>query len=279
MITTEPSPSTAASSPLSWFDAHCHLQDERLAPRLTAVMEHAGAAGVRAFMCCGTCESDWPRASAIANRYAGVRISFGLHPWYVADRSQAWLDTLRNHVVTRHASIGEIGLDHALDPATFDDQEEVFLAQITLASELERPVSLHCRRAWGRLMELLDGHGWPPAGVILHSYSGGPGLVNALARRGAWFSFSGSITHDKNLRGREAVVLVPEDRILLETDSPDIMPALPEASHHIHLFHQKPVNEPANLVAIGAAVAALRQWTPDQTAAITRQNAEKAFAL
>jgi TatD DNase family protein len=156
-----------------------------------------------------------------------------------------------------------------------------------LATELERPVSVHCRRAWGRLMELLDDHGWPPRGVLLHSYSGGPGLVAALVHRGAWFSFSGAITHDKNLRGRDAVIAVPEDRLLVETDAPDLMPNLvappdasplvPEVRHFFHRHHSDPINEPANLPIITAAIASLRKWTPDHATQITRQNAETFF--
>ena len=138
-----------------------------------------------------------------------------------------------------------------------------------------------------RLMELLDDHGWPPRGILLHSYSGGPGLVTALVHRGAWFSFSGAITHDNNLRGRDAVIAIPEDRLLVETDAPDLMPTLatppetsPLARQVKHLFHPHPappINEPANLPIITAAIASLRHWTPDQATQITRQNAETFF--
>lgn len=265
--------------PPHWFDAHCHLQDERLTPHLDAVMNRAAQAGVTALMCCGTRENDWPAVAGIADRFAGVRISFGLHPSYAAGRSAAWLDTLSGFLKDHTAAIGEIGLDHALDRETFPIQEEVFLAQLTVAVELERPVSVHCRQAWGRMMELLDDHGWPPQGIVFHSYSGGPGLVTALVRRGAWFSFSGSITHDQNLRGRDAVVAVPEDRLLVETDAPDIMPTLPENKPHFRLLRHAPVNEPANLPAIGATIATLRNWTPEQTARITSANAENALFL
>lgn len=269
------------------FDAHCHLQDERLAPHLDAVMERAAQAGVTTLMCCGTSETDWPAVTGIAARFATVRVSFGLHPWYAMDCTSQWIDTLQGLLQDHPAGIGEIGLDHALAPETFAAQEEVFLTQLTLATELERPVSVHCRRAWGRLMELLDDHGWPPRGILLHSYSGGPGLVTALVHRGAWFSFSGAITHDNNLRGRDAVIAIPEDRLLVETDAPDLMPTLvtppetsPLARHVKHLFHPHPappINEPANLPIITAAIASLRHWTPDQATQITRQNAETFF--
>jgi len=278
--TTDDQAATSGTQPpCRLFDAHCHLQDDRLVSRIDAVMERATQAGVTTMMCCGTRESDWLVVAEIAGRFAGVRMSFGLHPWHVATRTATWLDTLQKLLRDHPAAVGEIGLDHAMGPETFAAQEDVFLAQLSLAVERDRPVSVHCRRAWGRMMELLDNHGWPPRGVMFHSYSGGPGLVPALVRRGAWFSFSGSITHDKNLRGREAIAIVPKERLLMETDAPDIMPAIPEPKSHLHFLRHAPVNEPANLTHIAATIARLRDWTTDQTAAITHRNAETFFPL
>ncbi len=258
------------------FDAHCHLQDERLTPGLDAFMERAAAAGVSGFLCCGSRESDWEDVQRIARRFPGVHMAFGLHPWYARERTADWLRALRRRLGETPAAVGEIGLDHALAKDTFAAQEEVFLAQLSVAAELGRPVSVHCRRAWGRMMELLDTHGWPPNGILFHSYSGGRELVAPLARRGAFFSFSGAITHGNNIRGRDAVPAVPADRLLMETDAPDLMPALsaggaPAPGHG--------VNEPANLVHVANAIASLRNWSPSQTAALTTRNAEQFLAL
>ena len=207
------------------FDAHCHLQDARLAPHLDDAMRRAAQTGVTGLMCCGTSETDWPLLPGIARRFAGVHLSFGLHPWFVGDRSERWLDSLKTFLAGTPSAVGEIGLDHALDQATFADQETVLLAQIHLANELQRPVTLHCRRAWGRLLELLDEKGWPAHGFALHSYSGSAELFQPLTRRGAYFSFSGAITFEQNRKGREAVCAAPLERLLIETDAPNLPPA------------------------------------------------------
>lgn len=262
------------NAPAALFDAHCHLQDERLAPHLDAVMQRAATAGVTACMCCGASEGDWDGVRKIATRFPNVRLSFGLHPLYILERTPDWLETLRALLQKYPAGVGEIGLDHAMEKDTFAAQEEVFLAQLSLAAELGRPVSAHCRRAWGRMMELLDHHGWPPDGIVFHSYSGGRDLVLPLAKRGAFFSFSGAITHEKNIRGREAAPAVPGDRLLIETDAPDLLPAIPSAR-----TQGRGINEPANLVHVVDAIARLRNWSPAQTAAITTQNAERFFSL
>lgn len=259
------------------FDTHCHLQDERLRPHLDAVLERAAGTGVTAMLCCGSAEADWADVRALAARHPSVLPAYGLHPWYVMQRSPAWLDALRALLDTQPTALGEIGLDHALDPATFSDQEKVFLAQIHLAAERHLPVSVHCRRAWGQLIGLLDTHGWPPDGIVLHSYSGGKDLVHALARRGAYFSFSGAITHDRNVRGREAVIAGPAERLLIETDAPDIPAALPEGTPALRDAKGRGLSEPAHLVQVIAVVASLRGITPEEAAALTHRNAERIF--
>jgi TatD DNase family protein len=261
------------------FDTHCHLQDERLRPHLEAVLQRAAAAGVTALLCCGSAEADWAGVHDLAQRHPALLPAYGLHPWYVMERSPAWLDQLRARLETPAAAVGEIGLDHALDPSTFVAQEAVFLAQVHLAAERHRPVSLHCRRAWGRLMELLDHHGWPPDGIVLHSYSGGKDLVPALARRGAFFSFSGAITHDLNRRGRDAVAAVPADRLLIETDAPDIPAALPDGTPAFRDADGRVMSEPAHLVQVVATVAALRGLTPAEAAELTDRNARQVFRM
>lgn len=259
------------------FDTHCHLQDERLAPHLDGVLARAARAGVGAMLCCGSTESDWAAVGELARRHPAVRPAFGLHPWYIAGRPSGWEHALRALLEGSPAVVGEIGLDHAVDAATFADQEDVFLAQVRLAAELRRPVSVHCRRAWGRLMELLDRHGWPPDGIALHSYSGGKDLVPALARRGAFFSFSGAITHDRNRRGREAVPVVPADRLLVETDAPDIPAAMAPDAPVLRDTDGRPLSEPAHLAHVVAAVAALRGMTPEEVAGLTYRNGEALF--
>lgn len=264
---------------MNLFDAHCHLQDDRLFPHLIEAMKRADQAGVSNLMCCGSSEEDWPLLPDIARRFPAAHLSFGLHPWYVADRTPGWLEILTTTLQAIPSAVGEIGLDHALDKSTFADQEAVFLAQIHLANELQRPVSIHCRRAWGRLMELLDEKGWPAFGFMLHSYSGSADLVPPLVRRGAFFSFSGAITFTDNRRGREAVVVVPDDRLLIETDAPDLAPDLPRDAQALHDTAGKLINEPAHLVYVARTVAALRGMDEESVADLTSGNAATLWTL
>jgi TatD DNase family protein len=133
------------------FDSHCHLQDERVFARAGEIIARARDAGVVRMLCCGTRESDWDTIKTLSGRFPEIVPAFGLHPWHVRERSAEWQKELEKHLAeTPGAAVGEIGLDHAIEPRNDEDQASVFLAQLKLARKLKRPVSIHCRRAWAQ---------------------------------------------------------------------------------------------------------------------------------
>lgn len=286
------------------FDCHNHIQDERLFPALDKVMERARLAGITKMAVKGCCEGDWPRVAEIANRYSSAYLAFGLHPWFIGGRSNQWLQTLENLLTSYpQASLGEIGIDHAIENRDDADQEGVFLEQLELARKYDRPVTIHCRRAWGRLSELLDQIGELPRGMLIHCFGGSAETAVELVRRGAYISFSGSITRPNARKAGPAIRAVPDDRILIETDAPDIMPqnivdgasssvqeehgnAFPPiatlcSTHKSILTEQDApstrLNEPANLRFVLAKAAELRGTSEEALAEITFRNAERFF--
>ncbi len=253
---------------LKLFDAHNHIQDNRLFPDLGNVMERAHLAGVGRMAVKGCSEADWPKVEEIVNRYANTSIAFGLHPWFLKERSAQCFQTLERLLTTYpQASVGEIGIDHALENRDDADQEAVFLAQLEIARKFGRPATIHCRRAWGRLIELLDRFGEPPPGLLIHCFGGSGEVAAELARRGAYISFSGSITRPNAKKAGAAIRAVPENRILIETDAPDILPYGAEPG----------ANEPANLRHVLAKAAELRGISKEALAKITFRNAERFF--
>lgn len=256
------------SAQVSFFDAHCHLQDERLLATRGAVFSRAASAGVKALSCCGTCEKDWGQVRELAGAHESVRPSFGLHPWYAAGRSEQWADALVSRLKEMpHACVGEIGLDHALDESTFAGQELVFRKQLAIAAEYNRPVTIHCRRAFGRLVELLRLHRGAFQGGIVHSYSGPAELVKDIENFGLSISFSGSITFLKNKRARKALLAVSPGRLCIETDSPDLKPYQCATE----------LNEPANIVCVAETVASILGISKEEVAARTWNNASRIF--
>ncbi len=251
------------------FDSHNHIQEERIYPFLGEVVARARKAGVEKMAVKGCMEADWPRVCRIAAEYDGMHPSFGLHPWFIAERSNSWDRVLEELLVQYpHAGVGEIGIDHKIVERNDADQEAVFVSQLELAKRLKRPVSIHCRSAWGRLIELLDEVGPLPRGMLIHCFGGSAEVATELVKRGAYISFSGSITRPNNRKAGPALMAVPDDRILIETDAPDIMPTTAEGD----------LNEPANLRFVLARASELRGIDEVELAALTFSNAERFFA-
>jgi TatD DNase family protein len=250
------------------FDSHCHLQDKRILSSAGDIITRARDAGIEYLLCCGTSESDWEAVKSLSEHYDEVVPAFGLHPWYVSDRSDRWLEKLENNLSeSPAAAVGEIGLDHGRDFKNHEEQSEVFIAQLKLARKLKRPVSLHCRRAWGSMMEILEKECGTPDGGAVHSYSGPPDLVSRLEALNVSISFSGSITQERNKRGRASLAVVSERFMLVETDSPDIPPrgVMPGS------------NEPAFCAAVVKKIAEHRGTTTDKIGEITFRNAARIF--
>ena len=251
--------------PMKLFDAHNHLQDERFDLDRPMVLERAAAAGVSGMAVCGTTEANWADVASLAMDRSEIIPCYGLHPWWVAARSPQWRDTLVDRLQRESAAVGEIGLDFAVEDLNVTEQESVFLEQLRLSREYNRPAIIHCRKAWERMLELLTEAGPHPVGILLHAYSGGASRIDALVELNAWFSFSASVTYPNNRRGPLALRAVPRDRLLLESDAPDMPPAEVER------------NEPAYLCGTLRAAARHLACPEDEIAQLTRDNALRLF--
>lgn len=248
-------------------DSHCHLQDGFLRFELEPALTRARAAGVRTMCCNGTHEGDWRYVLGLGERHADICVSLGLHPWYVDQRSAEWLHRLEELVALHPVGVGEIGLDNALPARNDKAQEDVFLAQMDLAARYERPVTVHCRKAFGRLVELVGAMDRRPPFMMLHAYAGSHEMVPVFEKLGFHISICASITRTANRKARTACVRVSPERLLVESDSPAIAPTGVDFER----------NEPAYLPLIVAELAGLRGETPDEVAARTAANARKFF--
>jgi len=233
------------------FDAHNHLHDQRLPSNKKSLLADCTDIGLIKMVVNGTQEDDWPLVADLAKCYPQIIPSFGLHPWFVHERSPDWLTKLEQQVNLWPSSVGEIGLDRWKPNLPYDGQEEVLLAQLNLASEYNLPVSIHCLKTWGRLLELLQKNRVPNCGFLLHSYGGPAEMVAPFAKLGAYFGFPGYFTHERKNTKRETFRQVPADRLLIETDAPD--QSLPEdrVTHPLGQW----LNHPANIAAVYEAAA------------------------
>jgi len=236
-----------------------HLQAEAFDEDRGQVVQRAADAGVAVFVCNGSVPADWQAVSDLAASDARVCPFLGLHPWYVNEhRGTDWLAALRGQLEKTRSGVGEIGLDRWVKGFDIEAQVSAFRAQVDLARDLGRPVTIHCLRAWGLLLEELRRAAPLPAGFLVHAFGGAPDMVKPLTDLGAYLSFAASVLDPARRRTRESLLEVPGHRLLIETDSPDIPPlpglrvpgrTLPDGTYR---------NEPANLPAILEGVAGLR---------------------
>jgi len=254
------------------LDAHNHLQDERLAPYLDEILRDSRAAGITAMVVNGTCEADWPRVAELARQCDLVIPSFGVHPWRVDRCSPAWRDELQRHLDAQPFAVGEIGLDRWIQGADLPRQEAVFVEQLRLAAERDLPVTIHCLKAWGRLLELLQTEPLPARGFLLHSYSGSADMAARLAGLGAYFSLSGYFAHERKAKQREVFKTIPRERLLLETDAPDMLPPSPAGS-----LAAAELNHPANLGQVYSFAAKLLEIPPSRLNHTVEENFQRLF--
>jgi TatD DNase family protein len=263
---------------VNFYDAHNHLQDDRFAGRQNELLATCGKVGIARMVVNGACESDWPQVLALAQENKIVLPSFGYHPWYLAERSPDWLNNLKKFLDLVPSGIGEIGLDRWKPDLPYAGQEEVFLAQLHLAAERNRPASIHCLQAWGRLHELLRDHPRPACGFVLHSFGGPMEMIPAFTKLGAYFSFPGYFLHERKLRQRETFKHVPPDRLLIETDAPDQPLPAEMIQHPLAATDGKPLNHPANLVAVYVGLAEFLGEKTDVLATRVAENFQRVFS-
>jgi TatD DNase family protein len=264
-------------------DAHCHLQDPRIAGLVESLLEACRARGIRRWMVNATRESDWGTVASLSSKHQGVYASFGLHPWWQKQRSPCWRQSLQA-LLEGHpeAAIGETGLDRWMPDPDLEDQRSVLNFHLELSSSLNRPVTLHCLRAWPELADCVKRRPPSSRGFLLHSYSGPPAEIARWADAGAYFSFSPALLAPGKSAVREMFKTVPLERLLVETDAPDMAPPRNLAIAEVPFPASsgdggKAINHPLNLVLCLAAMAADRGLSEAQISVHLESNVRRLF--
>ncbi len=208
-------------------DSHCHLDAPEFDADRDAVLDRARAAGVGLMLNPGADLATSRRAVELAGRHSDVYAAVGVSPHEAGEPPEGWLEELREmaQVNDKVVAIGEIGLDFFRSKVAPEVQEQVFVAQIELAWELDLPIIVHCRQADERVLELLQDHsGEGRLRAVMHCFGGDEKLARGALALGFYISFAGSLTYPKSRPTRRAAELAPDDRILVETDSPYLPP-------------------------------------------------------
>jgi len=246
-------------------DTHCHLQDSRYGNTLPNVLARARSADVTGFVCCGSSEADWKDVISLTEREIGIIPMLGLHPWYIDEAQSCWEKRLYDLLENASIGAGECGLDFAIPDANHEYQLAALNIQWNMALELDRPLSLHCRKAFDAMFKIANEIGLPNKGAVIHAFSGSAEQAKTAIKHGFYLSFACSLMNPKNKRAHKALLAVPPERLLLETDSPDISPI------------KETLNEPANLANLFNDVAELLGQAPETLEKQLQDNVNRVF--
>ena len=257
------------SKPLM-IDSHAHLDYAQLSDDLDGVLARAAEAGVSHIITIGVKLTTSDRPKALAEAHDNIWCSVGIHPHEAGSEPDAAnIDAiLASADHPKCVAIGEAGLDYFYDYATPKQQEDSFRAQIAVARCLDLPIIVHTRDADSDMAAILENEmGKGAFRGVLHCFSSGAELAERAIDIGFYISFSGILTFNKAEELRAIATNIPEDRILVETDSPYLAPVP---------YRGRP-NEPAYTAHTLEKLATVRGKPLVEMAHITRKNTIRLF--
>ena len=258
------------------IDIGANLTHETFRNDLPDVLDRAAGCGVRRIVITGTTLAASKAALALAQGRPGVLWSTaGVHPHHAADYDRATEGELRTLLADpRVVAAGECGLDYYRDYAPRDEQRRAFASQLELAAASGRPVFLHQRDAHADFLAVLREQGARlPAGVA-HCFTNGPAELADYLGIGLYIGITGWICDDRRAADlRAAAACLPLDRVVVETDSPYLLP------RSLQPAPRGRRNEPSALVEVVRTLARYMGHSPEVVAEATTRNAEVLFGL
>lgn len=248
------------------IDSHTHLDFAEFDDDRERVITKANELGVSDIIVSATTANRWTVIKKVADDCPCCHPAYGLHPMFMQEHYKGDIDKLKQWLETESAiAIGEIGLDFFIDNYQEEEQIQLFVAQLEIATALNLPVIIHARKS----LDIVLKHLRRFKGIrgSIHSFSGSEQQAQQCIDLGFYLSFGGSITYTRATRLRKLVSNLSLDSMLLETDAPDQS----DSSH----YQQR--NEPSFIHKVAETIAELQQVEIDQVAKVTTRNAQILF--
>ena len=253
------------------IDTHTHLDFPDFDADRTALLAESRALGVQRMVVLGVYQGNWQRVWDLVQSDPDLHAAFGLHPVYL-DQHQPedlpelgdWLTRLAGH--RQLCAVGEIGLDYFIETLDRERQQTLFDAQLQLAVDFDLPALIHVRRSHAAVIATLKRFRLKRAGII-HAFAGSKEEAREYIKLGFKLGLGGAATWPQALRMHRVLAELPLDAVVLETDSPDMAPAMFTGQR----------NSPAHLPDICAALAQIMGISPEQLAAVSTANAREVF--
>ncbi|MFH0023595.1 TatD family hydrolase [Pseudomonas fluorescens] len=253
------------------IDSHTHLDFPDFDADRSALLAESRALGVRRMVVLGVHSGNWQRVWDLVQSDADLYAAFGLHPVFLDQHQPADLQTLGDWLTRLHGhrqlcAVGEIGLDYFVETLDRERQQTLFEAQLQLAADFQLPALIHVRRSHAAVIATLKRFKLKRAGII-HAFAGSREEAREYIKLGFKLGLGGAPTWPQALRMHRVLPELPLDSVVLETDSPDMAPAMYPGQR----------NSPAHLPAICAALAELMHISPEQLAAASTANCCEVF--
>jgi TatD DNase family protein len=260
---------------MTYIDTHAHLDQQEFDDDRRGVIARARRAGVEHIQCVGVTAASSESAVELAQSHPEIFAAVGIHPNSAAEsQGDDWDRVLALLARPRVVAIGETGLDRHWDFTPWEQQKEYFDRHLRLAQQRDLPVIIHCREAEADVLAMLrEAAARGPLRGVIHAFSGDAAMAAECLELGLYVGFAGNVTYSnrKFQPLRAAAAGIPRDRLLLETDSPYLVP---------HPFRGKrDRNEPSLVLLTAQALADLRGQDLAELAADTTANARELFRL
>jgi TatD DNase family protein len=254
------------------IDTHVHLNFDVFQADLASIADRWRQAGVVHLVHSCVEPDEFETIRAIADRFEEISFAVGLHPL----DSEKWTDHTAAQIEAlarsdrRVVAIGEMGLDF-YKAQNQEHQQDIFLAQLEIARTLDKPVIIHCRDAALSMRSAIEKCQHQAGSVrgVMHCWTGTPEETRWFLDLGFYISFSGVVTFKSAHTVQESAILVPADRLLIETDCPFLSPTPYRGKR----------NEPAHVLQVAQTVATLRDIPLETLAEQTTRNACELFKL
>jgi TatD DNase family protein len=253
------------------IDTHAHLDQEEFDADRADVIGRAAAAGVEAIVAVGVTAESSEAAVELAADFPSIYAAVGIQPNYCGQAKPGdWEQILQLAKASKVVGIGETGLDRYWDYSPFAVQQDYFDRHLRLSQECGLPFIVHTRESDADVLAMLEeAHRREPLSGVMHSFTGSEQTAARCLELGLYISFAGMVTFKKSEELRAVAAAIPEDRILIETDSPYLAP---------HPLRGKR-NEPANVVHTAGVLAEVRGITYEQFAQQSTANAKRLFRI
>ena len=258
---------------MEFFDTHAHYDDEKFESDREEILNKIYNAEVTKCINMGCDIKSSKKAIEIANKHEHIYCGVGLHPEEISQNEEEILKTISQikELATKNkkvVAIGEIGLDYYWKQDNKELQKVAFIKQIELANELKLPVSIHTRDAIDDMIAIIRKYKIEKSGA-LHCCPFNRELVRHGLENGLYIGFGGTSTFKSSKNAKEIVNMVPNDRILIETDSPYLSPEPKRGTR----------NDSSNLKYVVEKLAEYKELEPEEIAKITYENAKKLFRV